>query len=56
MGRIAVGHALSPERAQWLRDRIAERFGAAELVVYEAGSVIATHTGTGWGVAVLPED
>ena len=55
-GRFAVGHALSLERAQWLRDRIAERFSAAELVIYEAGSVICTHTGTGWGVAVLPED
>ena len=56
LGRIAVGHALSPERAQWLRDQIAARWSAAELVVYEAGTVIATHTGTGWGVAVLPED
>ena len=55
-GRFAVGHAMSLERAQWLCDRIAERWTAVELVVYEAGSVIATHTGTGWGVAVLPEE
>jgi DegV family protein with EDD domain len=55
-GKFAVGHALSLERAQWLRDRIAEQFSAAELVIYEAGSVICTHTGTGWGVAVLPEE
>jgi hypothetical protein len=25
------------------------------MVVYEAGSAISTHTGTGWGVAVLPD-
>jgi DegV family protein with EDD domain len=55
-GRFAVGHAISRERAQWLRDRIAERFTAVELVVYEAGSTICTHTGTGWGVAVLPDE
>lgn len=55
-GRFAIGHALSLERAQWLRDQIAERFSAIELVVYEAGSVICTHTGTGWGVAVLPDE
>ena len=55
-GRFAIGHALSLERAQWLRDRIAEQFGAVELVVYEAGAVICTHTGTGWGIAVLPEE
>jgi DegV family protein with EDD domain len=54
-GRFAVGHALSPDRALWLRDEIAERFGVTEMVVYETGSVIATHTGTGWGVAVLPD-
>jgi len=47
---------LSLERAQWLRDRIAERFTTVELVVYEAGSTICTHTGTGWGVAVLPDE
>jgi len=54
-GRFAVGHALSAERAHWLRDEVMKRFNATEVVVYEAGSVISTHTGTGWGVAVLPE-
>jgi DegV family protein with EDD domain len=53
-GRFAVGHALSDERACWLAGKIQERWEATELVIYEAGSVIATHTGTGWGVAVLP--
>ena len=55
-GRFAIGHALSLERAQWLRDQVAGRFSAIELVVYEAGSVICTHTGTGWGVALIPEE
>lgn len=53
-GRFAVGHALGEERAMWLRDEIAKRYEVTEMVVYEAGSVIATHTGTGWGVAVVP--
>ena len=54
-GRFAVGHALSRDRALWLRDEITTRFGVTEMVVYEAGTAIATHTGTGWGVAVLPD-
>ena len=54
-GRFAVGHALSRDRALWLADEIAKRFGVTEMVVYETGSVISTHTGTGWGVAVLPD-
>jgi DegV family protein with EDD domain len=55
-GRIAIGHAVSIERAEWLRDRLAEKYSAVEFVVYEAGIVICTHTGSGWGVAVLTED
>ena len=54
-GRFAVGHMLSRERALWLADEIAKRFEVTEMVVYETGSVISTHTGTGWGVAVLPD-
>lgn len=54
-GRFAIGHALSLERAQALAEQIRTRYEAAEIVIYEAGSVICTHTGTGWGVAVLPE-
>lgn len=54
-GRFAVGHALSRERAEAFADAIRERYDVAELVIYEAGSAIATHTGTGWGVALIPE-
>lgn len=53
--RFAVGHALSEARARWLGDEIAKRWGVTEMVMYETGSVIATHTGTGWGVAVFPD-
>lgn len=55
---VAVGCALSPERAERLAADIRERLGdrLSQLVMYEAGSVICAHTGTGWGVAVLVED
>lgn len=55
-GSFAVGHALSEERAAWLADEIRRRFDPSEVIIYEAGSVICTHTGTGWGVAVLPAE
>ncbi len=53
--KFAVGHALSESRAHQLADSIRQRFDVSELVVYETGSVISAHTGTGWGVAFLPE-
>jgi DegV family protein with EDD domain len=54
-GRFAVGHGLSAERAHRIADSIRERWETTEMVVYEAGSVICTHTGTCWGVAVWPQ-
>jgi fatty acid-binding protein DegV len=53
-GRFAVGHALAPDRARALADAIRDRWEVDELVMYEAGSVIATHAGTIWGTAVWP--
>ncbi len=53
-GIFAVMHALAPDRAAALADRLHDRYDIEELYVVEAGSVIATHTGTGWGVALLP--
>ncbi len=53
-GTFAVGHAMSAERAVRIRDAIAARFDAIDIIMYEAGSVVSTHTGTAWGVAVLP--
>ncbi|TDB39510.1 MAG: DegV family protein [Actinobacteria bacterium] len=53
-GVFAVGHAMSAERARIIRDQIEARFDATDIIMYEAGSVVSTHTGTVWGVAVLP--
>jgi len=55
-GKFAVGHAMSLERAKTLADQLKERYSVTDLVIYEAGSVISTHTGPGWGVAVVPGD
>jgi len=55
-GKFAIMHALSPEKAGWLEARVREAFDVVELRVIEAGAVITAHTGTGWGVAVLPVD
>jgi hypothetical protein len=33
-----------------------ERYDVTEMHLYEAGSVISAHTGTGWGVALLPAE
>jgi len=55
-GRFAIGHALGLERAEALAAALRERYDVTELVIYETGSAISTHTGTGWGVALVPED
>jgi len=54
-GRFAVGHGLSEERAHRIAESIRQRWGVSEMVIYEAGSVVSTHTGTVWGIAVWPE-
>ncbi len=53
---FAVQHAESPDKAAWLEAAIRERFNVAEMRVIEAGSVISTHTGTGWGVTAVQID
>jgi DegV family protein with EDD domain len=55
-GTFAVGHALSAARAEKLAQSIRDLYEVQSLVVYEAGTVISTHTGTGWAVAVLPAE
>lgn len=52
---FAIGYALNPERAERIRQAVQERFEVADLYMYAAGTVICTHTGTGWGLTVLPE-
>jgi DegV family protein with EDD domain len=53
-GTFAVGQAMSPERAHRLADELRSRYDVTRMVVYETGTVIATHTGPGWSVVVLP--
>lgn len=54
-GTFAVMHALSPDNAAWFERAIRDRFEVTELYLVEVGAVIATHTGPGWGVALIPE-
>jgi DegV family protein with EDD domain len=54
-GAFCVMHALAEERATWLTQALTERFEVTDIHTVPTGSVIATHTGTGWGVAFLPE-
>ncbi|MDI6901457.1 MAG: DegV family protein [Anaerosomatales bacterium] len=53
-GRFAVLHAMAPDRAEWLRGQIEDRYEIVEIHTIKAGSTITAHTGTGWGVALLP--
>lgn len=53
-GRFAIMHAMAPDRAEWLKERITSVYEAVEVHVIKAGPVITSHTGTGWGVALVP--
>jgi fatty acid kinase fatty acid binding subunit len=53
-GMFCVVHAMSEDVAGQLREGVASMFDAKELLVMETGVVIATHTGTGWGIAFIP--
>ncbi|MDO8915734.1 MAG: DegV family protein [Coriobacteriia bacterium] len=53
---VCIMHALSEDKAVWLREHLEAAFEVVEMQVVEVGVVIATHTGTGWGVAVVPQD
>ncbi|MCE5203116.1 MAG: DegV family protein [Coriobacteriales bacterium] len=53
-GSFAVMHVLSPDKAAWLEARLRGTYQIRDLYNVEAGSVLSTHTGTGWGVALLP--
>lgn len=54
--RFMIGYAQKRERAEWLVERLREQFELVEEHIYEAGAVVCSHTGTGWGIALLPED
>jgi DegV family protein with EDD domain len=53
-GRFMVAHSMSPDTAAYLRDAIGAAYDAVELMIVETGVVIATHTGTGWGIGFVP--
>jgi DegV family protein with EDD domain len=53
-GMFCVAQALAPETARELRDALECTFEATEMLVVETGVVIATHTGTAWGIGFLP--
>lgn len=55
-GTFSVMHAMSPDKAAWLEERIRAAYDVRDLYVVEAGAVICSHTGTGWGVAVMPAE
>lgn len=55
-GAFCVMSAMASDRVQWIQDRLTERFDVTEFFAVDTGSVIAAHTGTGWGVAFLPEE
>ena len=55
-GAFCVIHAMAADKAEWLRDAIEARFDVAEMHMAETGTVIATHTGTGFGVAFIPQE
>lgn len=54
-GKFAIGYALFEPRAKRLAEMIRSQWEGSEVIIYSAGSTICTHTGSGWGVAVLPD-
>jgi DegV family protein with EDD domain len=53
-GRFFVCHAMSPDVAAYLRSALEAAYEATEISIVETGVVIATHTGTGWGISFVP--
>ncbi len=55
-GTFCVLHAMAWDKVEWLRSAIEARFDVAEMLIWQTGTVVATHTGTAFGVAFLPLD
>lgn len=53
-GVFCVVRALSEDVAIQLRDGLESMFDTTEMLVMETGVVVATHTGTGWGIGFAP--
>ncbi|MFK2825831.1 DegV family protein [Bacillus sp. B190/17] len=45
--RIAISHGDDPETAEWLKNKITERFRCQKIDIHIIGSVIASHAGPG---------
>lgn len=53
-GRFFVAHGLSPDVAAYPRDALEAAYETTEISIVETGVVMATHTGTGWGISFVP--
>jgi len=53
-GAFCVIHALSADRAEQMRQALEAAYDVTEMFVVETGVVLATHTGTAWGIAFVP--
>lgn len=53
-GAFCVMHAMSADRAETMRRSLEAAYDVTEMFVVETGVVLATHTGTAWGIAFVP--
>ncbi|MGB4593064.1 MAG: DegV family protein [Coriobacteriia bacterium] len=53
---FSIMHAMSPDKVAWLDEQLRATYEVEDMYHVEAGAVICAHTGTGWGVALLPVD
>lgn len=52
--RLAVSHAMAPDKARWYVDRLKEKYGDMDILVGEFSPALGTHTGPGAvGIGVL---
>ncbi|WP_438446347.1 DegV family protein [Gorillibacterium sp. sgz5001074] len=45
--RVFVTHSMAPDTAQWLKERLEQELGSANVIVTDAGCVISSHCGPG---------
>jgi len=54
-GAFCVAHAMTLDRAETIRQMLQDTYDVAEIHIVETGPVLATHTGTGFAIAFVPE-
>lgn len=54
-GAFCVAHAMTADRAEAVRRMLESTYTVTEMHVVETGPVLATHTGTGFAIAFVPE-